>query len=189
MSLAKIISRLSHPFLVLFCLSIIAIVKASVDTSQTISLSVMVAVMFAFTVGLLIWAIRKNRVKDWDISDRRERLKALTVLAVILSIYVVIIYMYANTFFVGLFLMFFLWFIGFFAITARWKISGHVGVLMLAVSLIIRWFGWRFWPFYFAVPLVAWARVAEGRHTVGQVIAGALYSWGLTYIFRFIYMY
>ncbi|MBU1327364.1 hypothetical protein KKB64_02195 [Patescibacteria group bacterium] len=188
MSLAKFISRLSHPFPVLFCLSIIAIVKASADTLQMVSLSAMVAVMFAFTAGLLIWAIRKKRVKDWDISDRRQRMKALTVLAVILSVYVVIIYMFANAFFIRLFFMFFVWFMGFFAITARWKISGHVGVLTLAIFSIIQWFGWRFWLLYFAVPLVAWARVADRRHTVHQVIAGGMYSLIFEIIVRSIFI-
>ena len=67
-----------------------------------------------------------------------------------------------------------------------WKISGHASVAALATGLIIQWFGWYWWPILLIVPLVAWARVVRRDHTVGQVIAGAVYSWGLIQLVKLI---
>lgn len=60
------------------------------------------------------------------------------------------------------------------AVTLFWKISAHsaslAGMVMLALSL----FGAVALPLVVAVPVVGWARVHLRRHSLMQVIAGAL---------------
>ena len=81
-----------------------------------------------------------------------------------------------------LFGLFVVWFLGFFLISLFWKISGHAGSIALATGLIIFWYGWNWWPALSLVLLMGWARVATKDHTVSQVVGGALYSWGLIWL-------
>lgn len=62
------------------------------------------------------------------------------------------------------------------AITTRWKISFHTGSLAGALTILV-WFlgGWALLlsPL---LPAVGWSRVYLNRHTVAQVIAGAVFA-------------
>jgi membrane-associated phospholipid phosphatase len=53
------------------------------------------------------------------------------------------------------------------------KISIHAGGLAGLATVLIILFGRSALPAMLLVPLVAWSRVALGRHTIRQVIAGA----------------
>jgi membrane-associated phospholipid phosphatase len=61
----------------------------------------------------------------------------------------------------------------FLSITSSWKISLHgasaTGVAVLACALM----GGTAIPFVLSVPLIGWSRIHLGRHTPGQVLAGA----------------
>jgi membrane-associated phospholipid phosphatase len=65
------------------------------------------------------------------------------------------------------------------AVTLFWKISAHsasvAGLVMLALSL----FGAAALPLVGLVPAVSWARVHLRRHSLMQVLAGALLGAGL----------
>lgn len=65
------------------------------------------------------------------------------------------------------------------AVTLFWKISAHsasiAGVVMLALSL----FGAVALPLVVLVPAAGWARVSLRRHSLMQVVAGALLGAGL----------
>ncbi|MGB3633305.1 MAG: hypothetical protein WA982_04645 [Rubrobacteraceae bacterium] len=58
-------------------------------------------------------------------------------------------------------------------ITLWWKASAHAVVAGHAAVWASSVFGLWGLPFVAAVPLVMWARVAERRHTLAQVLAGA----------------
>jgi len=61
------------------------------------------------------------------------------------------------------------------AISMRWKVSLHVsGMALVAVFAALYWGGWGLW-IVGSVPLVvAWARLSLHRHTLAQVLVGAL---------------
>jgi membrane-associated phospholipid phosphatase len=54
------------------------------------------------------------------------------------------------------------------------KISIHTGGVAGLVTVLIVFFGRGALPVVLLVPLVAWSRVALGRHTIRQVISGAV---------------
>lgn len=61
-----------------------------------------------------------------------------------------------------------------FLINQRWKISAHsAGIAGISV-LIWQIIGTAGTPILLIIPLVGWARVRLGRHTLGQVIMGAV---------------
>ncbi len=67
-----------------------------------------------------------------------------------------------------------------FSISTYWKISLHmVGVAGFATALLIVYGPVAAWT-YLALPLVAWARLRRRKHTVPQLVAGALGGAAIT---------
>ncbi|MBX5449128.1 phosphatase PAP2 family protein [Thermogemmatispora sp.] len=64
-------------------------------------------------------------------------------------------------------------------ITLRWKISIHAATLGGAATVLTAFYGLIFLPSFLLLVLVCWSRVALGRHTLAQVVSGALLSIGL----------
>jgi len=177
MKLATIISRLFDPISLLGVVAVIAAVKSGMPQEALIRFFfILLFGMLLPPLLLLVWAIRTKKIKDWDISNRSQRVRALVVFLGFLGVDFILIQMFGNAYLVQLSLFFFLWFAGFFAITLFWKISGHTSTLTLASLFIIQWFGWALWPILLTIPLVSWARVKRKNHTVAQVVAGVLYS-------------
>jgi membrane-associated phospholipid phosphatase len=65
-------------------------------------------------------------------------------------------------------------------ITLWWKISIHASSMAGAATMLTTLYGGILLPTFALVVLVCWSRVALGRHTVSQVVAGALMSISLT---------
>ena len=71
-------------------------------------------------------------------------------------------------------------------ITLRWKISFHASSLAGTVTFLTILYGAIVLPAFLLVVLVSWSRVVLRRHTVTQVVAGALLSITLTSVILFI---
>lgn len=180
---ANLISRLFDPLVVLSFLTVAAAGRSGMAGEALVKfLSVFFIAMILPPVALLSWALVTGRVGDWDVSNRPQRVKALAVFFVMILVDLLLVKIFGNAELVKLFLLFLIWFLGFFAITLFWKISGHVSSNALATELFIYWYGLGWWPILLIVPLVAWARVVTKNHTLGQVIVGAVYSWSLVFI-------
>ncbi|KKT34555.1 MAG: hypothetical protein UW22_C0071G0001 [Candidatus Gottesmanbacteria bacterium GW2011_GWB1_44_11c] len=67
-------------------------------------------------------------------------------------------------------------FFGFFLITLKFKISGHMWTATLLICMFVYWYGWIMVPLFLMIPLIAWSRLMLKRHTVGEVIGGVVYS-------------
>jgi membrane-associated phospholipid phosphatase len=59
-------------------------------------------------------------------------------------------------------------------ITVWWKISGHVSTVAFGVTMATGFLGTWASPLLLLIPLVAWARVKVGAHTITQTLAGGL---------------
>lgn len=181
-----IISRILDPILVLGFIAVASALRSGMTRPAfELFLLAMFLGMVCLPLSFLAWAIKTKRVSDWDLSVRQERVNALTVFIPFLLLDFLLVYFFGNLYLLRLFLVFSLWFIGFFAVTIFWKISGHVSASALATAFLIRWFGWSWWPILVIVPFIAWVRVKQKNHTPTQTVAAALYSWAmfLTFIY------
>lgn len=69
----------------------------------------------------------------------------------------------------------------FFGVLTRYKkISMHVAVSASCLTALVLLFGWVTVPLISLLPVQGWARVFRGRHTLGQVVAGAVLAPLLT---------
>ena len=129
------------------------------------------------TLGVFNRALRRGAISDWHITDRRERLRPGIVAASLLftAIPMAILYVFDGPrWILAVALSGFLLVVINLAITLIWKISQHVSGIALGATLITASLGPLAAPSLLLIPLVAWARVKVGAHTVAQTIAGGV---------------
>ncbi|MEX0895714.1 MAG: hypothetical protein WDZ94_02125 [Patescibacteria group bacterium] len=116
--------------------------------------------------------IGQQRITDWDMRDRQQRLLASPLFLLSSS----------TALFVAQFLahpqvleqIYFLWLVTFASsvITQFWKISLHMVVNTAGIILINVIFSWQLpWLFLILLP-VAWTRYSQKHHTLHQLLAG-----------------
>jgi membrane-associated phospholipid phosphatase len=171
---ARIFSTVCNPFLTALALFVILAHARSTSVEQFWTLAF--TSIFFTSVGPMLyvfWLYWTERITDLDMSIRAERqqvfgafvvfsalgtltlafLHAPTIIIASMAAYT------ANAFIVML-------------ITRAWKISTHaLGITAPLVTLLVL-YGWQPLPFVVLIPIVCWARVYLGSHTVAQVVAG-----------------
>lgn len=134
---------------------------------------------------LLLWRreLRRGAISDWHVSRREERLQPVPILLSLLATGVPLIVLYVWD---GPRYLFAASFAGFalvlfnLLVTVRWKISQHVSSVALGATLITAVHGMAAAPLLLLIPLVGWARVKVGAHTVLQVVAGGVTGAAIT---------
>lgn len=180
--LARIISRVFDPFIMLTALFALTFIRGGQTDISTWLVSF--GLMIAVPVILIIIAIRKNIVSDWDITKREERPRVLWVVLILELINVFLLRPFVSPWvtqvLVGVFVILF----GFTLVTLRWKISGHALSCALFSGALVSWYGWGWWPVLMIVPVVGWARVVTKKHTLLQVVAGSLYAFASFFVLQ-----
>lgn len=172
---ATILSRLFDPFIMLSLVFVFAFIRGRVTNVFIWILAF--GLLIGVPVALIIVAMQKKIVSNWDVSRRRQRPKVLGTLLIIEIINLCILRALISPQVISTLLFIIVAIAGFSIITLWWKISGHTLAAALTSGLIVSWYGWVWWPVLLIVPLVGWARVVRKDHTVLQVISGAAYSW------------
>ncbi|MEK9143163.1 MAG: hypothetical protein AAB481_00850 [Patescibacteria group bacterium] len=182
MLFATFISRLLDPLWVIPAVTMLGARRSGLEGLVLIRFLLVITI---FMLGIpLVLRLLYRRNGDWDISQRVDRPKALAVLLVLGLINIALAAVWDIPGLTQLFVLYEVWMAGFLVISLFWKISGHAGGIALGTGLIILWYGWIWWPLLLLVPLMGWARVATKNHTTLQVLAGAVYSWGMIVMFQ-----
>lgn len=175
-----LISRFFEPVVVFSVLILVALTRSGLEGYAYYRyIGVFFFLMILPPIVFLVWAVKTKKISNWDIGDRRERVKALGIFLFFLVFDILLTRMYGNEYLVRFVTFLFFWYLGFYLITLCWKISGHSGITTLGALLVIQWFGLAWWSVLFAIPLVCWARVVRKDHTVGQVAGGVVYTIGI----------
>jgi len=179
--LAKVISIIFEPF-VLF--PVIAILVALRSGMAGLPFYYFLCV---FMFGILLpptilryWAVKTKRITNWDISDRKQRIKAFIFLAILLCIDYVLILFFGNLDILRLMQLYILTFGIFYCITLFWKISGHLTFTVINLGIISTWYPQIRSLLFIIPPLLAWSRVKLKRHTIAQTVGGILFG-GMMY--------
>jgi membrane-associated phospholipid phosphatase len=181
---AEIISWVFFPPLVATVFFVFLIFWYSQDFSQGLQWIVATSPFMIF-IPLAFFAVvyRLGWVTDIDFTDRRQRPAFLFVFIASLAIASVI------AFFLHVPLKFFVYLfsglvmmIEIAIISLYWKISLHTAITTSVITAVVVLGGGRFLPFYILVPFIGWARVVLKKHTVYQVIGGALLAFATTII-------
>ncbi len=135
----------------------------------------MITAVMIFVAWTRLYFKKKDKT-NWDISDRKKRIIPLLVLLVVVGCIYAVLVRVADPRIASLFGAFFIWIVGFFVLTLKIKLSGHVAILTWVFCHLIAWFGYVLLPIGIVIPILAWSRLALKRHTVLEVIVGFLYS-------------
>ena len=135
----------------------------------------------------IIIGVRLGKFSDMNISRRSERIRPFlfSIASVVVGLIALVILnaprnlqtLLMITLISGIVMM---------LITLWWKISIHASSLAGMVTILTALYGVIVLPAFLLVILVSWSRVVLGRHTVAQVVAGALVSITLTTAILFI---
>lgn len=135
------------------------------------------------------WMKWRGTVDSMDVDRRQQRLRPLIVGITSYAIgFVLLARLQAPDIVLGLMFCYATNTLFILLITRTWKVSVHAtGISGPVVALVFR-FGWHAVPLFILIPVVAWARVALGKHTVVQVVVGALIGIFLTAVqLRFLF--
>lgn len=179
---ALFISMAGSPFLTpLYTVGIV--VSTSVEDLQQFLVWGGLISVFLIGVGLsyVVVQVWRGKITDFHVSQQSQR-EVPFMVAVGSSIVGagVLWWMEAPWMLVALGTSFALQGIVFGMLTRYRKISMHVAVMGSCITALILLFGWIAVPLIGFLPLQGWARIYRRRHTLRQVIAGALLAPLLT---------
>lgn len=149
------------------------------EAAKWAGLSVLFVAIIPF--GYLIAQVARGRITDIHVRRREQRGAVFLVTLLSWLIGISLLYLLGSPHaIVALILIGVVALIIFGAITRRFKISLHVGVLTGLVTVFVLLFGRGALALVPLIPLVMWARVALRVHTLAQVTLGALFGCGVS---------
>ncbi len=185
MHLSSFISSITEPMVIFLALALFGGIHAGLTG---VGLHAYIAYLIFLTIG--IWVVRIRLTAklhtNWDASDRKKRVPLLFVLLGFSVILFGSLMFWRTPALTHMGVASFFWLLGFFLITLRVKISGHLAVFILALGYFISWYGLRVAVGLVLVPLLAWSRLVLKRHTPVEVIGGILYSGAFHILLRVI---
>jgi membrane-associated phospholipid phosphatase len=126
---------------------------------------------------LLLVLVRRGKVTDHHVSDRRQRAPVLLMaLASILAGLLVLTAAGAPHSGVVMVLAVVAGVVVLAGISPFWKISGHAAAVSSAAVIGVLMLGPAWLPLLLLIPAVGWSRVVLRAHTAAQVIAGSLFG-------------
>ncbi len=139
---------------------------------QWLGVSALFVVILPFT--FLVGQVRRGRVTDIHVRRREQRLPIILIfLAAWLFLIALLATLGAPHELIALIGAGMATLVVIGAITLRWKISLHVGVAAGVLTVFTLLFGPQMVLLAVLIPLLGWARVVLGDHTLAQVAAGA----------------
>lgn len=122
----------------------------------------------------LIWLMRTGRVSDYHLADRRDRTHPFLVsIACNLIALGLVVWRDAPPIFAAVVRAALLQVVILFLITLVWQVSIHSATIASMATMAVVFFGASAMVVLLLIPLVGWARVYLGRHTISQVVVGA----------------
>ena len=126
------------------------------------------------TAAAILYVVGHRDWRDWDIHARTFRAPILLTASASQGVGLALAIIWQLSLLVPLLLSFWLITLAYWAITNKWKVSIHTGVISALAWLAVYYGGWQFVWVWCLVPLVGWARVVGHEHTFSQVTLGAL---------------
>jgi len=182
---AYLISRfLAPPYVAVPVIIILALIGATPWYVGLAWAAIVCALAMPLPLLLMKRELRKGGISDWHIRNRRERLKPVPILSLIMAVALpltVLVVFNGPRLLVavlgGATVMSLLNLL----VTVRWKISQHVSGVAFALGSVVGVVGLGAAPALLLVPVVAWARVKLGAHTLAQTIAGGLAGFAVAF--------
>lgn len=172
-SLANIIAYILHP-VVLTIPAVFLIVFASTNNIEASGYWTFLSMLFTGVIAVFVlFGVKKGFFNNIDVSNRRQRviLYPFVILVVLLFAFFVfsqkgpISLFYASFLFIAALIIFDI-------VNTKIKASVHVAAVSSIVTGVIYQHGGLTYLLVFLIPIIAWARIEERRHTLKETIVG-----------------
>jgi membrane-associated phospholipid phosphatase len=172
---ANVLTWILHPVV----LSIPSVYLISYSSTGDANISIywtFISLIFSGIVSLFVlWGVKRKLFTNIDISNRKQRIIAYPFVVGVVALFAFTVHLFSGPtgliessilFVVGLIILDF--------VNSRIKASIHVGSVAAFFTGIAYMYGGAFYILLLLIPLVAWARVLEKKHTVPETIVGAI---------------
>lgn len=177
--LAVAISRLFDPAWLISGMLIVAVVFSVMNGLRWRFIVILTFIDGFIPFLYFVHLLRSKEISDWDTTEQKERFQLYGFTTVVHAAGVLLAWLIGKTVLAKILLAFWILALVFFLITFVWKISLHAGVLSSAITFLVLLDGWK-WAWLYGLLLgVGWARVAMRKHTLAQVVVGAVLSSAL----------
>jgi hypothetical protein len=170
--IARWISYITNPA-ILATLTPILIAIALEEPAAWLWAGLAISIIVVIPMGYLIWLLKKGKVGDFEVYNRRQRYSLYVFTASLLGGFILAMWIWGAPYLMLLIAgIMLLQGVLMFLVNLFWKISAHsAGITNFSIILIFL-FGVTAAPIFVLVPLVAWARIRLRRHTLTQTLAG-----------------
>lgn len=182
--LAFLLSLIFSPFAIISYF-LFGLVYLNMEKIKDYFPSIIVALVFVAIIPALYlaWELRERKVKDFHLAKREDRIVPFTVGVISGFVGLGILYfMHAPMTLMVVLTVFLVNSLVLTIVTYWWKISFHSSIFVVTLVMAVIFFGhvWL-WLFLLWIPVV-WSRIYRKRHTIPQVMLGAVIAIFLTFI-------
>lgn len=172
---AKLISTIFEPMIVVYVVALVGGRHAGLLGDAWVWYALYLTIFISLVTLVRVYFASRYHT-NWDISDRKKRVGPLVALMVVFGLHYFVVRNIDNASLTWLFILFMAWTVGFFLITLKTKLSGHLSVFTLALCIILKWYGVVALPLLLLIPILSWSRIQLKRHTMKEVLIGIGYS-------------
>ena len=176
--IANLISNILNPFLVSLILILLLSLGVASSILDALRWSLILIALSILPVYLaIIYLVRSGRLDSVFTNVRRQRLKIYLLAGGWAAVgCVVLLYLKAPPRLMAASVAGLSTVVIFMCINLWWKISLHTAFIAASVTLLVILYGWVAVVAIVLIPLMFWARMELKRHSLAQVVAGALLS-------------
>jgi len=167
---AKVISAFSHP-VVVFPVSLPFFISQAELTKEKLVWFLPILFLLAIPIFYFFYGLKKRKISDWEMTQRRQRYPLYLLSLVCGGLALVFLKVSGSQTLFIVALIFYLLGIFVTLINFFWKISVHTAGITagaLAFNLLLS----QSALLYLLIPLVAWSRREERKHTLAQILGG-----------------
>jgi membrane-associated phospholipid phosphatase len=189
--LANIVAYTLHP-VTLTIPAVFLIVFISTHNANLAFYWTFVSLVFTGVIStFVLFGVKKGFFNNIDVSNRKQRIILYPVVIIVVLLFGFIVYslngprslVYASCMFVAALILFDV-------VNTKIKASIHVASVASLVTGVVYHYGGISYLLIFLIPLMAWARIKEKRHTLRETIVGGImgtvFSFIAIYIVQFI---
>ena len=136
----------------------------------------MLSVIFSGIVSLFVlYGVRRGFFNNLDVSNRKQRIILYPFIIAVVMFFIGFVYFLngpSSLINASVLIIIALLILDF--INMKIKVSGHVAVVSSLVVGLLYSYGSMALFSIFLIPLIAWARIVERRHTLKETIVGAI---------------
>jgi len=174
--ITNLTSNIFNPFSVGFVVIVLVSVESTASILDALKWSLILIALSILPIYLFAnYLVRNSRLDSVFTSVRQQRTK-IYALAVILGVVgcVILLYFKAPPMLLALFVTGFSAVVIFMCINLWWKVSLHTAFVAALVTVLVILYGFMAVVAVVLIPLVAWARIDAGHHSLAQAFTGAL---------------